>query len=249
MLQIFCFERKSLQQGDQPPSGFPSQRDQDVRLGDRSGEGGGSPCKPKSLNFLLLVDKNIIYWQIPHIGEKGISNSFQTSFNKILPAACIQLHNYELFEKVRLKLSPLIQDSVQQDYLPESYVRYLPSYQKCQKIVAPFRCGLLPPSPETLWESLGMGENPTQQPKIYSFFAIKEVPFNRFKSFPIKSFISSPSNINFQVIILCNLHLQLQSFLVYHFLNLQLYIHTCHANLTKQCLLNVAFSMTKALND
>ena len=91
-----------------------------------------------------------------------------------------------------------------------------------------------------------MGENPTQQPKIYFIFAIKEIPFNRFKSFPIKSLISSPSNINFQVIILCNLHLQLQSFLVYHFLNLQLYIHTCHANLTKQCLLNVAFSMTKA---
>ena len=47
---------------------------------------------------------------------------------KILPAACIQLHNYDLFEKAQLKLSPLIQNSVQLDYLPESYARYLPSY-------------------------------------------------------------------------------------------------------------------------
>ena len=50
---------------------------------------------------------------------------------KILPAACIHLHNDDLFEKAWLKLSPLIQNSVQQDYLPESYARYLPSSQKC----------------------------------------------------------------------------------------------------------------------
>ena len=32
-------------------------------------------------------------------------------------------------------------------------------------------------------------------------------------------------------------------------LNFRFYVHTCHANLTNQCLLNVAFSLTKALND
>ena len=37
---------------------------------------GASPCRPKRLNFHLLLDKNITYWEIPHIGEKGISNSF-----------------------------------------------------------------------------------------------------------------------------------------------------------------------------
>ena len=78
---------------------------------------------------------------------------------------------------------------------------------------------------------------------------IRKIPLNRFKSFAIKSFISSSSNSNFQVIILCNLHLQLQSFMLYHILNFRLYVHTCHANLTNQCLLNVAFSMTKALNN
>ena len=35
-----------------------------------------------------------------------------------MAAACFQLHNYHLFEKVGLKLGPLTQNSVQQDYLP-----------------------------------------------------------------------------------------------------------------------------------
>ena len=48
---------------------------------------------------------------------------FRQVLTKILPAACIQLHNYGIFEKSQLKLSPLIQNSVQQDYLPESYGR------------------------------------------------------------------------------------------------------------------------------
>ena len=42
----------------------------------------GSPCKSESLNVPLLLDKNITYWEIPHFGKKGISNSFQISFNK-----------------------------------------------------------------------------------------------------------------------------------------------------------------------
>ena len=111
-----------------------------------------------------MFDKNITYWE-----KNGVSNSFQISFNKSLTAACIQLYNYALFEKAQLKLSPLIQNRVQQDYLPESYARHLPSYQKCHKIVAPTRYGLVPPSPEPSWVTLGMGKNPTQQPKIYSF--------------------------------------------------------------------------------
>ena len=45
-------------------------------------------------------------------------------------------------KKAQLKLSPLIENRVQQDYLPESYARHLPSYQKCHEIVSPTRCGL-----------------------------------------------------------------------------------------------------------
>ena len=63
------------------------------------------------------------------LGEKVSLIAFRQVLTKRLPAACVhclELHNYDLFEKARLKLSPLIQNSVQQDYLPESYARYLP---------------------------------------------------------------------------------------------------------------------------
>ena len=118
-------------------SGYPTKRG--------NWGGGWSPCKSKSLNFPLLLDKNTTYWEIPHIGKKVFLIAFTYVLTKILPAACILLRNYNLFEKAQLELSPLIENCVQQDYLPESYARHLPSYQKCHKIVAPTRCGLLPP--------------------------------------------------------------------------------------------------------
>ena len=83
----------------------------------------------------------------------------------------------------------------------------------------------VPPSPELLWITLGMGKNPTQQPKIYSFSPPEKsslidlnLSLAKVSFLPDQTAISSPSN-------------------------------TCHANLTNQCLLNVTFSMTKALND
>ena len=82
---------------------------------------------------------NSKYWEF-----KVSLIAFRQVLTKVSPAAFIQLHNYDLFGKARLKLSPLIQNSVQQDYIPEAYARYLLSYQKCQKIVATTRCGLSP---------------------------------------------------------------------------------------------------------
>ena len=76
------------------------------------------------------------------LGKKVSLIAFRQVLTKILPAAFIQLHHYDLHEKARLKLSPLIQNSVQQDYIPESYASYLHSYQKCQKVVATTSCGL-----------------------------------------------------------------------------------------------------------
>ena len=58
-LRVFLMER----------SGCPTKQ------GNRGG-GEGSPCKPKSLNFRILLDKNIAYWEIPQIMKKAISNSF-----------------------------------------------------------------------------------------------------------------------------------------------------------------------------
>ena len=141
------------------------------------------------------------------LGKKVSLIAFRQVLTKILPAACIQLHNYDLFEKAQLKLSPLIQNRVQQKYLPESYARYLPSYQKYQKIVAPTKCGLSPLPLNLYGKPCGWGEKSYQTSKKLLISPIRKIPLNRFKSFAIKSFISSPSNSNFQVITLCNLHL------------------------------------------
>ena len=82
---------------------------------------------------------NSTYW------EKKVSLiAFRQVLTKILPILFIQLHSYELFEKTWLNLSPLIQNIFQQDYIPESYARYLLSYANCQKNRAPTRCGLSP---------------------------------------------------------------------------------------------------------
>ena len=104
------------------------------------------------------------------MGKKVYLIAFRQGLTKILPAAFILLHNYDLFEKARSKLSPLIQNSVQQDYIAESCSRYLLSYQKCQNIDALARCGL------SLLPRKGMGENPTRKPKINSFPSSGEFP-------------------------------------------------------------------------
>ena len=86
--------------------------DLDVSLSEGTVEG-ESPRKPKSLNFPF-------YWiKISHVGkfhilEKKVSlTAFRYTLTKILPATCIQFHNYDLFENAQLKLSSLIQNRVQ----------------------------------------------------------------------------------------------------------------------------------------
>ena len=105
------------------------------------------------------------------------------------------------------------------------------------------------PFPRTFMGNPADGEKSYPTAKQLLISPVRKILLNRFKSFAVKSFISSSSNSNFQVIILCNLHLRLQSVLLYHILNFRLYVRTYHANLTNQCLLNVAFNITKALND
>ena len=96
----------------------------------------------------------------------------------------------------------------------------------------------------------GDGEKSYPTAKNLLIFPIRKIPLNIFKSFAVKSFISSPLNSNFQV----NYSMQ-SSFassvisVVSYFKFQALCTHITYANLTNQCLLNVAFSMTKALND
>ena len=108
--------------------------------------------------------------------------------------------------KAQLKLCPLIQNRVLQDYLPGSYARHLSSYQKCPKLLHPsdVDCSL---SPEHLWVTLGMRKNSIQQPKIYSFPPSEKSPLIDLNLLLSKVSFLPLSNSNFQVIILCNLHL------------------------------------------
>ena len=69
------------------------------------------------------------------------------------------------------------------------------------RIVAPTRCGLFPFS-WTFMGNPGDGEKSYPTAKNLLISPIRKIPLNRFKSFAVKSFISSPSNSNFQVIIL-----------------------------------------------
>ena len=105
----------------------------------------------------------------------------------------------------------------------------------------------VPPSPESLWENLGMGKNPTQQPKIFSF-----PPSEKSTLIYLNLSLSKVSFLPRQAAFSSN-HPMRSSFVaavisVVLYSDFMLYVHICHANLTNQCLLNVAFSMTKALN-
>ena len=128
-------------------------------------EGRGSPCMSKSLNFPHLLDKNITYWEISHIGKKTLI-AFRKFLTKTLPAACIQLPNYDLFEKAQLKLSSLIPCPAGSS--PRIICQGSPILKVSQNCCTN-QVRTVPHFPKPLWVTLGMGKNPTQQPKIYSF--------------------------------------------------------------------------------
>ena len=127
--------------------------------------GGGSLCKSEILNFPLLLDKSK-YWEIAHFGKKGLSNSFQISFTKILPLVCIQLDNYDLSQKAKsLNTKPC-----PAGLSPGIICQASPFLLKMSRNCCTYKVmWTVHPFPETLWVTLGMGKNPTQQPKTYSF--------------------------------------------------------------------------------
>ena len=102
----------------------------------------------------------------------------------------------------------------------------------------------VPPFPWTFVGNPGDGEKSHPPAKKLFISLIRKIDL-----IDLNLSLSKVSFLPHQVIILCSLYLWLQWFPLYHVLNFRLYVHTCHANLTNQCLLNVAFSMTKALND
>ena len=93
-----------------------------------------------------------------------------------------------------------------------------------------------------------MGENPTQQPKNLLNYPTKKISFIKFTSSAFKYVIFSPSKSDFHLITLYEPHLQLQPWLLYHFLTSG-FMHICVLpTLINRYLLNVVFDMTKVLN-
>ena len=146
-----------------------------------------------------------------HIVERIVSLiAFRQIVSKILHVASIFSYTIMTYLKSLMELSPLIQNSVHQDYLPELYRRYLPSYQKSSFLwgcfVAPARCGLSP-------LLLNLYRKPWRWRRIipnsqkFSGFRHQKNSLNRFLSFAVKNVIHSLSNSNFHVIILCKFHL------------------------------------------
>ena len=148
-----------------------------------------------------MFDKNIAYWKIPHI----TLIAFRQVLTKIFPAAFIQLHNYDLSEKARLKLSPLIQTLSSRTMFHRVICQVSPFLPKMSKNCYTHQLWI--PFPWIFMGKPGDGSKfyPTAKNLLVS--PIRRISLNGFKVFAIKSFISSPSNSNFQVITLCNLHL------------------------------------------
>ena len=86
-----------------------------------------------------------------HVAKKGISNSFQTHFIKNFISNTMMTYLKKLIETKSLNV------------------------KQCPSGLSP---RIIPHYPRKhLWETLGMGKNPTQQPKIYSFPPPEKFPF------------------------------------------------------------------------
>ena len=177
-----------------------------------------SPWTPKSLNFSLLLDMTptkrlspfIPFLITNHIlGKKVSLIAFIQILPKILPAACMfsytimtYLEKLDGTKSLNTKQCPawLCSRIIYHvsPFVPKMFPPLMLLYYTHQ-------VWTVPPSPEPLWKTQGMGKNSTQQPKIYPFPKPERSPFNRFTSSTIKSVIPSASNTNFHVITLCKL--------------------------------------------
>ena len=91
---------------------------------------GVAHCKPKSLNFPLLLDITPIKKlcsPVPllikdHILERKVSLiTFRQILQKILPAACIFSYTVIIYLENLVRIKPFNTKQFQQDYLPELY--------------------------------------------------------------------------------------------------------------------------------
>ena len=189
----------------------------------KGGNWGGtvSPCRPKSLNFPLLLDitptkkssHTIPLLITDHLLGKGVSLiALREILLKLLFGACIFSYTIMTYLKKLDGTKTLNAKQCPLGSSPRIIPQVSPFLPKMSPPLMLFCCThevwtVTPFLCETLWETLGMGENPTQQSNIYSFLPPEKcplidlhLPLSRLSFLP-------PSNSNFHVITLCQLHL------------------------------------------
>ena len=123
-----------------------------------------------------------------------------------MPGACIQLHSYDLFvSKSSIKTKSLNTKPCPVGLSPRIICQASPSLPKMSQNCCTHQVWTVSPFPGTFIGNPGDGEKCYPTDKNLLISPIRKIPLNRFKSFAVKSFISSPSKNNFEVIILCNL--------------------------------------------
>ena len=109
--------------------------------------GGGSPCKSKSEDFPLLLDKNITYWEIPNIWKKGIFNSFQISFNKNFACSVHSVTQLWLIWKSSIKTKSLNTKPCPAGLSPRIICQASPFLPKMSQNCCTHQVWAVPPSP------------------------------------------------------------------------------------------------------
>ena len=149
----------------------------------QQGNCGGVDGGRRGLPAILKVQTFPFYWiKISHIGKLHILQKkvprivFRQVLTNALPAACIQLHNSDLFGKSQSKLKSLNTKYCLAGLSPRIILQVSPFLPKVSKNWCTHQVWTVSPSPEPLLEILGMGKNPLKQPKMYSFLPSETFP-------------------------------------------------------------------------
>ena len=144
---------------------------------------GGVDGGRRGLPAILKVQTFPFYWiKISHIGKLHILQKkvprivFRQVLTNALPAACIQLHNSDLFGKSQSKLKSLNTKYCLAGLSPRIILQYLLSCQKSQKIDAPTKCGPCPLPLNLYWKSWGWGKILSNSQKCTHFSHQKHSP-------------------------------------------------------------------------
>ena len=129
------------------------------------------------MNFPLLLDKTFTYWKSHILGRKYISLlAFREVLTKIFAWSMHSVTQLWLTWKSLIKNKSLHPNQCPSGLSPRIISQVSPFLTKISKNCCTHHVWTVPLSPEPLWETLGMKENPAQHPKMYSFLPSEKSP-------------------------------------------------------------------------